>query len=587
MRGRVYDSGPLINRNINNYLSGKFRDPSFLRRLIAADLETEGKGGAIIGAASFGPEGASFGEPGRISRPSVWHNGKYDFHTLNRYYPAGLPEETAFDTWALSWLLDENRTSHGLKALAKDLLGRELQQYDEVKDDPEKLAAYAVEDACATYDLFGLLWDAAADQGLLDDFLAIEINIFPLLVEMESRGVRVDVELLERRMAEIGPRVEQARQRLRDSLDVDWRCVRCLGAKTWTYKGGPSRGQTLPCPDCEGSGVDDTWFTSPQRLGGVLFKQLRYRPVSYTRTKQPSTTADDLKTLLAQRHHPFVAELVEFRELEKLYGTYYQPYLEEHVRDGRIHPDIIAWKPRTGRFSCAKPNLQNVPQAVRDLFLPDEGQVFIVGDYSQIEMYLAGVLSGERKILDAYEQGHDLHTRTGEITGLDRLGSKTVNFGILYGLTERSLSNRLGVTADEGKQIYHKVIGGYATLHQYLEGCKRQARDVGYVKTLLGRRRRILGIDSPDRAVRFHAENQAVNSPVQGSAADLIKAAMIKLKRRLPEAEQLLQVHDEIVAQAPVEQAQEIAKEFKAVMESALPGLKPRAEVRVTERWVK
>ncbi len=584
----AYDAGPLIEQNVRNFKSGAFQDQAWLNTTVAYDLETEGLGGAITIAAWANGSGSGVHFPPRppTDQPYVFHNGKYDLHALLKEgYPT--PENTIFDTWCMAWLLDENR-ENGLKPLAQSILGRTLATWESVRANTDDLHQYAIADAKATHDLFSTLYQALQHEGLLKDLLAIEINILPLIVEIEQRGLRVDTKLLDERLDAIRPRLDASLARMRTIVpDAPWICRKCAGSGLWLYKGGPRRGQTEPCPDCDGSGDNTTLLGSEKQLGELLFKVRGHKPAFYTKKRNPSLSALALQKMLFKKDDPFLRELLHHRELFKLWSTYYLPYKETHLQpDGRVYPEYLQWGTVTGRFASARPNNQNNPSEVRELIIPDEGMSLISADYSQIELYLMAHFANERNILDVYGKT-DLHQRTADLIGRDRFTGKTVNFALSYGLTPNSLASRLNCSKTDAQALYTQLVGSYSELFGYFGRLKHQAREQGYVESLFGRRRRIHGASSRDFEVRYHAENQACNAPIQGSAADLVKAAMISLKRRVPEFQQLGQVHDEIFGQAPTTHVEEIANEVKQVMQTCVPGLVPLVDVKIQQRWGK
>jgi DNA polymerase-1 len=331
-------------------------------------------------------------------------------------------------------------------------------------------------------------------------------------------------------------------------------------------------------------------ISSPQQLGKVLFEDLGLpAPVKYGKGKTISTAADVLEELAV--NHEIVRKVLEYRQLTKLKGTYVDalPALID-PDTGRVHTSFNQTGAATGRLSSSNPNLQNIPirtelgREIRAAFVPRDGWKLIVADYSQIELRLLAHMSRDPVLLDAFRNGEDIHTRTAaEVMGVPplmvtpeaRRNAKAVNFGIVYGISPFGLAAQLGISQREAQLYIENYFNRYAGVRQFIDATIAEVRRTGVTRTLLGRERPIPDINSRNPSARGFAERTAVNSPLQGTAADLIKIAMVRidreLERRAGRAAMLLQVHDELVFEAPPEEADEIAALAKREMEQAYP----------------
>jgi DNA polymerase-1 len=344
---------------------------------------------------------------------------------------------------------------------------------------------------------------------------------------------------------------------------------------------------------------------SPKQLGEILFDKLQLpKPGKRGKTKVPSTASDVLENLASA--HPIVAKVLEHRQLMKLKGTYVDalPALVDRAT-GRLHTTFNQAGAATGRLSSSNPNLQNIPirtelgREVRAAFVSRPGWNLLAADYSQIELRILAHISGDRVLTDAFRKGEDIHTRTAaEVFGLpplmvgaeERRRAKAVNFGIAYGLSPFGLSQQLGISRADAKQYIDAYFGRYAGVKRYMESAIQQARDTGVTRTLAGRLRPIHDLDSPNPATRGFAERTAINSPIQGSAADIIKLAMIRVDQRLREqgsaALMLLQVHDELLFEVPEDQTDAIAGMVTKEMEQAYSLNVPLiADVKAGKNW--
>lgn len=331
-------------------------------------------------------------------------------------------------------------------------------------------------------------------------------------------------------------------------------------------------------------------INSPKQLGAILFEKLEL-PLEYTKkTKTGYSTAVDVLERLAPIA-PIVSKILEYRQIAKIQSTYVIGLQDWILEDGKIHTRYVQDLTQTGRLSSVDPNLQNIPvrleqgRLIRKAFVPEEkNSVLLSSDYSQIELRILAHISGDEHLIDAFKHGADIHTSTAmrvfniekpeDVTPNDRRNAKAVNFGVVYGISDFGLSNNLGISRKEAKAYIETYFERYPGIKDYMERVVREARDKGYVETLFKRRREIPDINSRNFNIRGFAERTAINSPIQGSAADILKIAMIQLDQALEagvyKTKMLLQVHDEIVLQVPKEELTKIKQLVKETMESAI-----------------
>ncbi len=331
-------------------------------------------------------------------------------------------------------------------------------------------------------------------------------------------------------------------------------------------------------------------INSPKQLGVILFEKMGL-PLEYTKkTKTGYSTAVDVLERLAPIA-PIVAKILDYRQITKLQSTYVVGLQEAIVEDGKIHTRYVQDLTQTGRLSSTDPNLQNIPirleqgRLIRKAFVPSfDDAVLVSSDYSQIELRVLAHISQDEHLIQAFKDGLDIHTSTAmrvfgrataeEVTDLDRRNAKAVNFGVVYGISDFGLANNLGITRAEAKDYIETYFERYPGIKNYMDTIVREARDQGYVETIFHRRRALPDIHARNFQVRSFAERTAINSPIQGSAADILKIAMINLDRALEEgnytSRMLLQVHDEIVLEVPKSEQEAITTLLKEVMENAI-----------------
>lgn len=487
-----------------------------------------------------------------------------------------------FDTMLASFILDSTRPSHGIDALARDLLhfakiptheligkGKNQTTFDKLPT--ERTCTYAAEDAEVALRLRSVLEGRMTDPELSALFRDLEMPLLEVLARMEIRGVTVDVELLGRLSGQMADRLADLEQQIHK-------------AAGYAFNVG-----------------------STKQLAEVLFDERGLRVVKRTKTGR-STDAEVLTTLAAETHDPIPRLVLEHRELAKLKGTYVDALPEMvNPRTGRIHPSFRQTGAVTGRLSCSNPNLQNIPirtetgAQIRRAFIPgDDGSVLLKADYSQIELRVLAHLSGDEALAAAFEQDRDIHAFVAseiegvplaEVTQQQRGRAKTVNFGIIYGQSAFGLSRQTGMSLAEARDFIDRYFQRYPRIRGFLDECMAHARRHGYVKTMLGRRRTIPDVNSRNQNLRSAAERLAVNTVVQGSAADMIKRAMLNIDRRILEekrpARMLIQVHDELVFEVPKEHAEReadmIAEEMAGAIELNVP---VKVDVATGPNWL-
>ena len=492
-------------------------------------------------------------------RAKVGQNLKYDALVLRR---AGiLLRGVIADTMLQSYLLYPAARSHGLDALASDHLGYKMISYSEVTGTGKKqigfdevaldvATRYAAEDADVTLQLFHR-FDAALDGELRELFDTVEMPLLQVLIDMEWSGVRVDCK-----------RLDALSQRFSEAIDGLQQQIYALAEEEFN-------------------------INSPKQLGVILFEKLGLPHGKKTKTGW-STAVDVLKNLSDQ--HEIVAMILEYRSLAKLKGTYTDTLpLLVHPDSGRIHTSFNQAVTATGRLSSSDPNLQNIPirseegRAIREAFVPDPGHVLLAADYSQIELRVMAHLADEPTLQASFRNAEDIHQRTASeifsvfpemVDSEMRRRAKTINFGVLYGMGAFSLAKDLGISNKEAKQYIDHYFERYPAVLDFIEQQKKFGREHLYVKTLLGRHCAVSDINSKNGQVRSYAERNAVNYPVQGSAADIIKVAMIRIQRLLVERQlatrMVLQVHDELVFDVPEEELEQVRTLVTEQMEQAV-----------------
>ena len=541
-------------------------------RLVGISLAWDASGGVYIPLASDrGPTvpiaavkqclGPLLEDP---NLPKIGQNLKYDLQTLRG---AGLAlEGLAFDTMVASYLLEPERRSHGLDALARELLnyttipitdviGRGAAQIAMTAADPPLLARYAAEDAAVTFRLWEAMRAKLDDRGLGTLFHDVEMPLVRVLADMEWDGIALDTALLARFSGELEGKLRELRVRILEAAGCDFN------------------------PD------------SPKQLAEVLFDRLGLPVVKRTRTAR-STDAEVLQSLAAGQNHPLPGLVLRYRELAKLKNTYVDvlPAMVSPAT-GRLHPSYHQAVTATGRLSSSDPNIQNIPirteegRRIRSAFVAgSEETLLISADYSQIELRFLAHFSGDPVMRAAFERGEDIHRWVaGQIWGLEpddvpgelRTRAKAVNFGIIYGQTPFGLARTLGIPRSDAARFIARYKAKFQGVTRFMADAVDEAARTGLVRTILGRLRRIPDIASRHRAVREQAERLAINTRIQGSAADLIKVAMVRMHEALRTGaipgRMLVQVHDELVFEVPRQAAKQAAEGIDRIMTSAMP----------------
>ena len=510
----------------------------------------------------------------------IGQNLKYDIKVLKKY---GVSVKgKLFDTMLAHYLINPDMR-HNMDVLAEtylnytpisieELIGKKGKNQLSMRDVPiEQQTEYAVEDADITLQLknhFETELGEANTQKLFDE---IEIPLLRVLADMELEGINLDEGFLKSLSVE---------------LDSDIKKL-----ETEIYE---AAGETFN-------------IASPKQLGEILFDKMKLvdKPKK-TKTGQYST-AEDVLSYLA-KDHKIIRDILEFRGLSKLKSTYVDALPEQvEPSTNRVHTDYMQTVAATGRLASNNPNLQNIPirtergRQVRKAFIPrDKEYVLLAADYSQIELRIIAALSEEDTMIQAFKNGEDIHASTAskvfnvpinEVTREQRSNAKTVNFGIIYGVSAFGLSNQTDLNRTEAKDLIEAYYKTYPKLRKYMSGQVDFARENEYVQTVLGRRRYLKDINSRNAVVRGAAERNAVNAPIQGSAADIIKIAMIKIHQKLEagnfKSKMLLQVHDELVFDAYKPELDQLKTLIKTEMENAYPLAVPLdVDMGIGENWL-
>lgn len=507
-----------------------------------------------------------------FTRPAIekiGHNLKFDLAVL---LAKGLEVEGSFfDTMLAHALIDPDQR-HGMDYCSEvflgytpipitALIGEQKDLFDEssmaavAARDPEKVKEYAAEDADVTWQLADIFRPMLGARGQGRVFHEIEAPLLPVLTRMENWGVKIDVQALREFCVDLDKRAAELQRRIQDAAGMPFN------------------------------------LNSPKQLGEVLFERLRLldRPKK-TATGQYQTNEQVLQSLLGI--HPIIQDILDYREVTKLKSTYVDALPQAVSKaTGRVHTTFHQLMTATGRMASTNPNLQNIPirtdqgREIRKAFIPGEQSwVLLSADYSQIELRIMAALSGDKAMLEAFEKGQDIHAATAaRVYGVPldgvlpemRRTAKMVNFGIIYGISAFGLSQRLGIPRTEAAQIIDNYFKQFPGVKRYIDQIVEGARKNGYVETLTGRRRQIRDINSQNATIRAAAERVAMNTPIQGTAADMIKLAMIKVDAALRHgkfrARMLLQVHDELLFEVPKTEVEPVTRLVKEGMTNALP----------------
>ncbi len=486
------------------------------------------------------------------------HNGKFDMNVLAEQ---GITvENLAFDSMIAAFLVGEK--SVGLKALAfarlgvemtpiTELIGTGAKQKTMAEVDITLAGTYAAADADMTLRLTEFFGGELKKQGLEKLFKDVEMPLVPVLLDMERNGVAVDTAILKEMSDRFGEQIGELEKQIYEIAGHEFN------------------------------------INSPAQLGKVLFEELKLPVVRRSKGKY-STGADVLEAI--REENPIVGDILDYRQLTKLKGTYIDtlPALV-NPRTGRIHTTFNQTRAVTGRLSSQDPNMQNIPVRgemggqVRQAFVADRGNTLFAADYSQIDLRALAHLSGDEELVNAFRHDADIHAATAarlfgvapeDVTKDQRRAAKTINFGVIYGMSEYGLQQATEFSREEAAKFIEQYFEKYPGVRRYLDATKEQARKNGYVETILGRRRYIPDINAANRQVREAAERMAINMPVQGTSADIIKVAMINLYKQMKQkklaSRMLLQVHDELVFEVPDAEMAEMRSLVPRTMDSAI-----------------
>ncbi|WP_285268537.1 DNA polymerase I [Kaistella rhinocerotis] len=509
----------------------------------------------------------------------IAHNLKFDYKVLKRY---GVDMQGAmFDTMIAHYLLNPDGR-HVMDYLSEvylnykpvaieTLIGKKGKNQITLRDLPvEEQTNYAAEDADITFQLYTVFAPQLQKENLEDLFYKVEMPLMQVLAKMELEGVALDKEWLEQESTDLETDLRDLERKIFEMADVEFN------------------------------------VNSPRQLGEILFEKLQLDPkAKKTKTGQYATSEDILQKLSAK--HDIIKYILEYRTYQKLKSTYVDALpLQIDKNDNRVHTSFSQTTAATGRLASVNPNLQNIPirtvrgQQIRGAFVAAPGHKIISADYSQIELRLIAEISNEENMIEAFQNGEDIHASTAarlfdipleEVSKVQRGQAKTVNFGILYGQGAFGLAEQTGLSRAEAKQMIEAYFDTYPRLKKYMAEQVEKAREIGYVETILKRKRHLKDINSGNFVVKAHAERNAVNAPIQGSAADVIKLAMINIDKKLTElnlkTKMLLQVHDELLFEAPDDEIDVATSLIKSEMESAIETKVPMlVEVGVGENWL-
>lgn len=498
-------------------------------------------------------------------RPKVGQHAKYDMNILSHY--GIVVQGLAHDTMLESYIWNATATRHDMDSLAKKYLGYDTVKYEEVAGkgakqisfsqvDLDTACRYAAEDADVTLRLHHALWPLLEGEPKLRKvYEDIEIPLVPVLAGMEQRGVLIDVNELRKQSQQLGKRMHELQQ------------------EAWKSAGREFN------------------LDSPKQLQAILFDELGLPVKLKTPTGQPSTNEEALEAIAEE--HALPRLILDYRGLAKLRSTYTEKLAEiVNPRTGRVHTSYHQGAVATGRISSTDPNLQNIPvrteegRRIRQAFIAPEGWRVMAADYSQIELRIMAHLSGDEGLLRAFHEGGDIHRATAaEVFGLEpdavtsnqRRAAKAINFGLMYGMSAFGLARQLGVDRGEASDYMARYFSRYPGVHAFMDATRERAHRDGYVETLFGRRLYLENLQSRNQALRAGAERAAVNAPMQGTAADIIKRAMIAVAAWLKDrddAHMLMQVHDELVFEVRADAVDTVREAIRQRMSGA-------AELRV------
>lgn len=513
--------------------------------------------------------------------PKVGHNVKYDFVILARQGLRVTP--LAFDTMIAEWLINPASRFLGLKNLAWDRLNMQMTEIEELigkgrnqrsmaEVSIQDAAAYAADDAVAPLRLIPQLKEELENNKATRLFEEVEMPLVAVLADMEMAGIALDIGFLGQMSAELNERMRTIEDHIYEGVGMNFN------------------------------------LNSPQQLSEALFDRLKLTPPDRTQRTSTgfySTAAGILEAMSGS--HPVVDWVLEYRELSKLKSTYVDALPGQvNPRTGRVHTSYNQTGSVTGRIASSDPNLQNIPirtdlgRQVRRAFIADPGYHLLTVDYSQVELRIAAHMANDQAMLAAFRAGQDIHAATAaaiygvdldKVTKAQRSRAKGINFGLLYGMSPFGLTRATDLTLAEAENFVQAYFQQFPGIKKYLDGVRRQATEQGFVETLLGRRRYFPGLkNQSNQTIRNREEREAINAPIQGTAADIMKVAMLRVPTALAQAglsaKMLLQVHDELVLECPSKELQATASLVRRVMEEAYTLNAPlQTEARSGPNW--
>lgn len=510
----------------------------------------------------------------------ILHNGKFDYKVLRS---SGIKINNnkvsckLVDTMIAEWLLNSDKTgknSYSLEYLAETKLGLKGIEYEDLvpkgqtfADLPvEKAYPYAAEDADFTFQLWQKLEPQLKSQNLYELFTSTEMRLMPLLAEMEIQGIHLDSQTLYDYNKELTIGIEDIQNKIYSTVGHAFN------------------------------------IASPKQLQEVLFTERGLKPTKKTKTGY-STDTSVLEELAL--YDPVPKMILEYRELAKLQSTYVETLPSMCDKNERIHTDFIQTGTATGRLSCREPNLQNIPvrneagRKIRSAFTATPGTILISADYSQIELVVLAHLSQDKNMCNAFISGTDVHKATAalifgvpqeEVTPQMRRTAKTINFGVIYGMSAFRLANDLGISRTQAAEFIENYFKTYSSVNDFINSTIQKTEETGFVQTIFGRKRQIANINSKNKLEKSGAERMAVNTPVQGSAADIVKKAMLDVSKALEEentqAKLILQVHDELLVECP-DNPQTIEKTISIIKEKMENAVKLNVPLKVSIEYGK
>lgn len=491
----------------------------------------------------------------------VFHNAKYD---LQMFMAHGVNVTPVDDTMLLSYTLDGNSMRHGMDTLSESMFGHAPIKYEEVAGKGksqvtfdqvsiEKALDYAAEDAEITLRLYKMLKPRVAQEKMVALYEHIERPLSHVIARMENHGIKVDAHILKRMSQDFAVKIDALEKQIHEIAGTPFN------------------------------------VGSPKQIGEILFDQMGLPHAKKTKSGQWSTDVNTLEKLAAEDHE-IVVKILEWRQLSKLKSTYTDALQDQiNPKTGRIHTSYSLAATSTGRLASSDPNLQNIPirseegRKIREAFIAEDGYKLISVDYSQVELRLAAEIAGIEALKLAFKDGQDIHAATASevfdipLADMDpdtRAKAKAINFGIIYGISKYGLARQLKITSDEAGEYIAKYFGRFPELRTYMDTTVENAKKTNFVTTYFGRKCYVGSINDKNGQKRAFAERAAINAPLQGTAADIIKKAMIKIDKAILtgeiEAKMLLQVHDELIFEVPEDRVDQVLTQVKEIMEGVV-----------------